>query len=385
MWRRLAIQVARGNPKRLPTRAAVAPAWSSLDLNFARQHPSERSFSRKSRGSLGDPDEELLEYQASDEEKKLARNLSASEMEFFSSQLGGDSDDEDDEEDEAKADAEYRRKQQEIHRELDARTGRGWTDPWEITQEQWMSTRLADDIVDWSPEFVSRISQERVKVHPDGIPNLATLANMPLPPPACPHPGLGQTKAYAAYRKTYHFKYIKEQVNQLVKPKVERIQKLKSWEEKQDAVDELFESVEEELRNKEDILGAHPEFGKWVEQAVEEYLAKVQAGDKEADDVLKTDRKSLDAEAQPVFMDCFIADDSDAMVPSILSPLKPHPKDGPGRMVEEWQLSAHKKTKRILLRQCTRTIAETLEQNEFSRIYVHGQRGTGKVRMDKSH
>jgi small subunit ribosomal protein S29 len=47
-------------------------------------------------------------------------------------------------------------------------------------------------------------------------------------------------------------------------------------------------------------------------------------------------------------------------------------------MVEEWQLSAHDTAKRIMLRQCTRTVARTLAENKSSRIYIHGSEGTGK-------
>eukprot|EP00934_Nitzschia_sp_Nitz4_P004956 Nitzschia sp. Nitz4//scaffold43_size134323//34206//36244//NITZ4_003287-RA/size134323-augustus-gene-0.218-mRNA-1//1//CDS//3329551912//4946//frame0 len=370
MWRRVVTTVARTQPRCLNSRLlAASQTFQPLSVQ------STRTFARKVRGDLGDPDEEFLEYEAANKEKKLSKNLSASEMEFYT-QLEDEFDDDEDEDEEAKANAEYRRKQQEIHRELDSRTGRGWTDPWEITQEQWTTSQTIDDLPDWSPEFVSRISQERVQVYPEGIPTLAALATMPLPPSDIPHPGLGQAKQYASYRKSLHYKYISEKVNDMVKPQLERILKLKTWEEKQDAVDELFESVEDKLRSQEEILGAHPEFGAWVEQAVEACLSKAQGGAEEA--VMKTDRKSMDAEAKPVFMDCYSADDGDAMVPAILRPLKPHPKDGPGRMVEEWQLSAHKKTKRILLRQSTRAIAETLEANASSRIFVHGQRGTGK-------
>ena len=187
----------------------------------------------------------------------------------------------------------------------------------------------------------------------------------------------------------------------MAREKVENIFKLSTWEDKQDSVDELFESVEEELKGREEILGLHPNFGKWVEKSLEEYLRSVQkdkassspvAAVKEAEGAEEADgeeeeaaatadsSKELDDEgAHPVFMDCFSPDDPDAMVPTVLNPLKPHHNHGPGKMVEEWQLSAHKKTKRILLRQCTRSVAQTLEENAVSRIYVHGRKGTGKV------
>jgi hypothetical protein len=230
---------------------------------------------------------------------------------------------------------------------------------------------------------------------------LSAIAKLPLPPPACPHPGHGQTKAYATYRKRAQYKYISEQVSELARDKVETIFKLPTWEDKQDSVDELFESVEEELKGREEILGLHPNFGKWVEKSLEEYLRSVQkdkassspvaavkktegaeeaAGEEEEIAAAAVSSEELDDEsAHPVFMDCFSPDDPDVMVPTVLNPLKPHHNHGPGKMVEEWQLSAHKKTKRILLRQCTRSVAQTLEENAVSRIYVHGRKGTGKV------
>lgn len=340
-----------------------------------------RSFSRRApRGGLNDPDEELIEHSASEAERRLNKTPSATEMEFFS-QLADDLDEE--EEENERMNAEYQRKQEEIRKELDSRTGRGWSDPWHISEEQWMSLQTADDLPDWAPEFVSRISQERVQVYPEGIPTLSALASLSLPPAACPHPGLGQTKEYAAYRKEFHYRHIEKQAQELAKLKVDKILKLTTWDEKQDAVDEVFESVEEQLRTQEEILGLHPEFGSWVGRALEEYLRKVQSG--EIKDLVanskKTDTESKDGEAVPLFMDCFDSSEADQMVPSILSPLKPHPRDGPGRMVEEWQLAAHKKTKRILMRPCTRTVAETLEKNDVSRIFVHGRKGVGKVRI----
>lgn len=328
-----------------------------------------RSFSRRSRGD--DLDEELNAFKALEKDRK--RTPSAVDMEFFS-RLGDDLDDDDEPDEDEKLNAEYKRKQEEIQRELDTRTGRGWTDPWHISEEQWMSLQTADDLPEWSSEFVSRISQERVKVYPDGIPTLSALATMSVPPEVCPHPGLGKTKEYAAYRKQYHYDYISKQVQEMAKPKIDRILKLSTWEQKQEAVDELFETVEESLRNQEEILGLHPQFGTWVSTSLEEYLTKVQSGE------LKNGSNNSDGTAEPVFMDCFDSNEPDEIVPSILSPLKPHPREGPGRMVEEWQLAANKKTKRILVRASTKQIAETLEKNDVSRILVHGRKGVGKVR-----
>jgi hypothetical protein len=73
-------------------------------------------------------------------------------------------------------------------------------------------------------------------------------------------------------------------------------------------------------------------------------------------------------------MDCYNSEEGEEVfVPTILSPLQPH------RHNDEWQLAAHKKTKRILIGECTQSIARILEENMASGIYVHGRGGTGKT------
>jgi len=184
--------------------------------------------------------------------------------------------------------------------------------------------------------------------------------------------------------------------------KIPAILKLPTWNAKQNAIDELYESVETQLKEQEDILGRSPYFGTWVEQALEQYLRSVDSknrtGGEEtvakaentaqgtdeistADAEAKEEEEAIDdADADPVFMDLYDKEEGPtAVVPKILHPLRPHPRDGPGRMVEEWELSAHKETKRIMLRQCTRKIAQALTESPTSRVYVHGRNGTGKV------
>jgi hypothetical protein len=57
---------------------------------------------------------------------------------------------------------------------------------------------------------------------------------------------------------------------------------------------------------------------------------------------------------------------------------------GSGRMVEEWELAALKTTKRIMLRQCTRDMAQLLNkasmEHSCAKIFVTGRQGMGKVR-----
>jgi hypothetical protein len=131
-----------------------------------------RRFARRPKGNLDDPNEELLELHESNALKESAGSVSAWDMEFYADkQLAGGiddgfDDDDDDDDQQGRLNDEYRKKQEEIQRELDTRKGRPWTDPWEITDEQWMSTTSHDDLPDWTPELVSRFSQEKVKILP---------------------------------------------------------------------------------------------------------------------------------------------------------------------------------------------------------------------------
>lgn len=94
-----------------------------------------------------------------------AKSYTADDMEFFDELDGADfeddryQDDSDEEEEELK-------RQQQVRDALDERKGRGWSDPWEITEEEFMQCRVLDDLPDWAPGLCSRISMERVKIHP---------------------------------------------------------------------------------------------------------------------------------------------------------------------------------------------------------------------------
>jgi small subunit ribosomal protein S29 len=328
--------------------------------------------------------------------ERPSNKLTADEMEFFDElnfenfTMNDEPNDEDD------VDAELEKRKQMID-ELDQRKGRGWSDPWEITDEDWMQKRTLEDLPDWTPALCSRISIERVKVYPDGIPTLTELAKLSLPPSPPPHPALGGAKAYAKLRKKHIQDTIYAKVVATASPKIPGILKLSSWDAKQNAIDELYESVEVQLKAEEDILGRSPHFGTWVEEALEKYLRSVadkNAAEESKDTTIfdiakeKTEKDSVssdeevvnDVETDPVFMDLYDKEDGPKkVVPTILHPLKPHPRDGPGRMVEEWELAAHKETKRIMLRQCTQKIAQTLTEFPTSRVYVHGRKGTGKT------
>ncbi len=57
-------------------------------------------------------------------------------------------------------------RRQAIRDEIDSRTGRLWEDPWALTDEDWSSGKTLDDLPEWTEQICSRISKERVKVHP---------------------------------------------------------------------------------------------------------------------------------------------------------------------------------------------------------------------------
>lgn len=89
----------------------------------------------------------------------------------------------------------------------------------------------------------------------------------------------------------------------------------------------------------------------------------------------------------------FFASSDENDVPNLLYPLTVHPKEGVGRMVEEWQLAANKETKRIMIRDAMRDIARAIVEattpassaddstGGAARVFVAGKRGVGKVSL----
>ena len=77
------------------------------------------------------------------------------------------------------------------------------------------------------------------------------MAEIPLPPPTWPDPGRpGQTKAYALTRKRMQFQKVREQVEALAAPRIPAIQKMGDRDNQQNAVDQLFEDIEFQLRKR---------------------------------------------------------------------------------------------------------------------------------------
>jgi small subunit ribosomal protein S29 len=235
----------------------------------------------------------------------------------------------------------------------------------------------------------------------DGVPTLGTLSSLALPPPPPAHPALGNPKPYVKHRKHAIFDSIYAKVEKIAEPKMEKILAMDDWDAKQKAIDELFEHVHDELKNSDKdgddyihvVLGSQPNFPILVEKALEKYLRNVvrnekvsfqEGGNAGTEGEKHSDGESgdLDEYAIPVFMDLMKANDpslDDKGIPKLLYPLSPHRKDGPGRMVEEWELAANTKTKRIMIRQCPRDIAKALDEKNGSRVFVTGRKGAGKT------
>ncbi len=95
--------------------------------------------------------------------------FSAEDMEFYDDLAGGFNirpNEGESEEDELARLEEEEAKRQAVRDELDSRTGRLWTDRWEITDDDWSSGVTFEELPDWSETICSRVSLERVQVHP---------------------------------------------------------------------------------------------------------------------------------------------------------------------------------------------------------------------------
>jgi hypothetical protein len=105
---------------------------------------------------LNDPDD-IPHYDDDDDDFEIG------DMFAGSGSAGGDDINQTEEDDEERE--RYRIAQEVINAELDSRTGRPWQDPWHISEEQWMSSNTTqENLADWSPDFVSRVSLERIHI-----------------------------------------------------------------------------------------------------------------------------------------------------------------------------------------------------------------------------
>lgn len=239
--------------------------------------------------------------------------------------------------------------------------------------------------------------------HKDGIPTLDTLAKMNLPTSYPSHPARGDPQPYLKHRKRTIKDNIYKAVVEAGKPRVEKILSMEDWNAKQDAIDVLFEEIHDLVKIKDGqknnsdisgegddneylgiVLASQPNFPKLVELALEEYLRNVVKNEKNQNVSEENDEDDSNNAYEPIFMDLLKGGktkvDDENHVPEILNPIKPHPKDGPGRMLEEWELSANQNTKRIMCRKCISDIAEVVQSNDSgnNRVFVHGSKGAGK-------
>ena len=108
-----------------------------------------------------DPDDNDME----DDDNDITKLKTSDDMDFYDS-LTDDFQFDDDGDEEEKQEEEEEKKRQAVRDELDSRTGRLWSDPWEITDEDWMSSSTTiDSLPDWTEDVVSRISKEKVKLY----------------------------------------------------------------------------------------------------------------------------------------------------------------------------------------------------------------------------
>ncbi len=373
--------------------------------NHRKNYSQYRSFSNK-RGGGVDIDESASVLDESDFMEDVQNLKTAEDMDFYDALADNYEDDYFPSNKSSMEECELgeieESKRQAIRDEIDSRSGRLWQDRWALTDDDWSSGKSFDDLPDWTEEICSRVSRERVKIFPGGVPTLEQLADLgkELPSPQPPHPALGDPKPYVRHRKDAIYDVIYGAVEKFAGPKMERILSMSDWDEKQKAIDELFDEVHDAVKNSDKsddyvsvVLGSQPTFPNVVERALEEYLRKVSRDEKNAFDE-KNDNDNnkepnLSEMAAPVFMDLMKASGSgskldEAGIPKLLYPLKSHPHDGPGRMVEEWELSANQNTKRIMGRQCMSDIARVLNESSKedskhgSRVFVTGRKGAGK-------
>jgi hypothetical protein len=281
------------------------------------------------------------------------------------------------------------------------------------------------------------------KQYTAGVPTLLELSNLHLPPSLPAHPGHGTPSIHAKARKKHLSKRLRTAIQSSIADDLVKILALTSWEDKQKAVDELFEVIEDRVREKEPVMAKLPDFKEQVEDGLEQVLRMVQSRVKGAKKRATAEQTNVDEsessapstlakedldkaidvmgvneeQAVPVFMDLlkvaheqahsedaseetspkkgmstFLTQSNESGVPNLVYPLNVHHKEGIGRMVEEWQLAANKETKRIMMRDGMKEIAAKIVEaanccggdvedgkKGAARVFVTGKRGVGKV------
>ena len=193
------------------------------------------------------------------------------------------------------ADLAYRSRQRAINDELDTRTGRLWTESWTITDEEWMADETWDDIEEWKPSLATRKSLESVRVydidnassssstHDDGgggvkgVPTLTVMSTLLLPTTLPPNPGHGAPSIHAKHRKNTIVRKLRTSIQIVIHEDVLKIiNHMTSHDERQAAVDVLYETIQDKVRIREPILSKLPNFAQLVEEGLEDVLTMVQ-------------------------------------------------------------------------------------------------------------
>lgn len=208
---------------------------------------------------------------------------------LFGGAFGSSSSNDDELDEQTKADKAYTQKQLAIQEELDKRTGRLWTDEWIITDEEWMTDELYDDIEEWTVnKFVTRKALESVIVYTppssnttnntsvNGVPNLLDLSKLSVPKSLPSHPGHGTPVKYANYRKKQITKKLHTSIQLAIHDDLLKILSMDSYDEKQVAVDALYESIVDTMTKRERVLSKLPNFHILVEEGLEKVLVMVQ-------------------------------------------------------------------------------------------------------------
>lgn len=277
-------------------------------------------------------------------------------------------------------------------------------DPWEVSEDDIALNLQFEDLPVWSEETITKISRDRLTfcVQKDGdgtcIPDLTQLADMPLPLPAPPVPSEDK-KAYKQYRKRAQKIHIYNAVAAVAKPEVLKILRMED-DKKQAAVDALFErmagDVKKEIPMGEVVyFGDQPKFSEIVEKSLIDYLKAVRRREGQRADAItiKAQEKSSindiieneeeknesrfhsqkDANSAPTFMD-FRTKGVDKYFSST---------GIPGRITEDWELSADKEARMIMIREPMRRIAQEMlnckESGKAAKVFVTGKQGVGKV------
>jgi len=307
----------------------------------------------------------------------------------------------DDEDDEGYGDDEenisFSEKQYQMRQALLQQRGRLWEDPMDITEEDFSKSVWWDDIPDWTPDVVSLSSLERVKVL-DDVPTLSELQAIRLPPPPPILPS-ADPKAYVQHRKHAERHRIYTRVSELVKDRVEEIVRILDSHDKQNAVDELFESIEQQMRDEEGVLlvqrptkvrrkRAPPaKFEMMVEYALAEYLQEINKREEQKWNIAKKEQVASTAKEEEV--GTLVAEEAVAK-PLFVDFTKSTKEDllfavtgAAGQIKEEWSLAALKSSQRVMLRKCMSDMAKEIlekvdvEQRPF-KIFVQGRKGVGK-------